>query len=147
MNRRVRFTVRLGRIGTPAEQYWLEHDAVASLDLLKAGLNEELQQAWDRYGVVAALQHRSVADTIRVLRDEVHAQVILIGIPLPNLNRQEPAVTFVAKTVWANIGALAVNGLVVADRQDRDAARSQAAVEGTKVSARPAAFFPAADLP
>ena len=132
MNRRVRLIARLGRMWSPSDEYGLKQDVIASLHLAKASCSEQSKQSRDRYSVVASSENLGVADSAGLFGNQIHAEVVLIGLPLPNLNRQETVVTVIAQAIRPNIWILTFNRLVVADRKDYDTVGPETSVDGPK---------------
>src|SRR6185369_14909210 len=124
-----------GLVMCPAVAYqdWLKQNPIESLNVGEARLFHELAEPTYRHRVVPAAEHTSIARSVGRFRGEVHPYVVLVPVPLPHLNGQEPiAGSVMLQTVRSHIRLLALDACVVPNRVDRDPHWLQTAVAAAK---------------
>src|SRR6185369_6277808 len=106
---------------TVAYQHWLKQHPIKSLNVGEARLFHELAEPSYRHGVVPAAQHPSGTGSVYRFRGEVHPHVVLVPVPLPHLNGQEPiAGSVLLQTIRSHIRVLALDAGVVPNREGRN---------------------------
>src|SRR6185369_5317854 len=112
-----------------AYQHWLKQNPVDSLNVGEACLLHELGEPSYRHSVVPAAKRASSTGSVGCFCGEVHPQVVLVPVPLPHLNGQEPiAGSVLPQSIGPHIRVLALDAGVVPNRVDRDPHWLQTAV-------------------
>src|SRR6185369_5926665 len=103
-----------------AYQHGLKQNPVDSLNVGEACLLHELGEPSYRHSVVPAAKQASSTGSVGCFRGEVHPYIVLVPVPLPHLNGQEPiAGSVMLQTVRSHIRLLALDDCVVPNRVDR----------------------------
>ena len=94
-----------GLLGTASDEDRLKKNVVQTLHFMQTGLAHQLLQAVGGHCVIATCKDLRRAAAIRLFGSEVHAQVVAIAVPFPDLDGKETSsLRITMKPVWAHVG-------------------------------------------